>query len=66
LGGIGSLLGGVALWKIQKNGGTNRDRLIAIAGIIIGLLPIFSLCVMLTILAREIPRVAGLLSNLFR
>jgi lipopolysaccharide export LptBFGC system permease protein LptF len=66
LGVIGSLLGGVALWRIQKNGGTNRDRLFAIAGIIMGLLPIFSLCITLTILVREIPRVAGLLSNLFR
>lgn len=56
LGGIGILLGGVALWRIQKKGGTNRDRLFAIAGIVIGLLPIISLCATLTLLAREIPR----------
>jgi hypothetical protein len=59
LGMIGMMLGGVALWRINKKGGTNRDRFFALAGIGLGLLPIISLCVTLTFLAREIPRWAA-------
>jgi hypothetical protein len=59
LGVIGMVLGGVALWRINKKGGTNRDRFFAFGGISLGLLPVISLCVTLTFLAREIPRLAA-------
>jgi hypothetical protein len=59
LGVIGMVLGGVALWRINKKGGTNRDRFFAFAGIGLGLLPVISLCFTLTFLAREIPRWAA-------
>ena len=66
LGIIGLLLGVAALWGMQKKGGTNRDWFLAVGGIVIGFLPVVSLCITLTFIVREIPRVAGLLSNLFR
>jgi hypothetical protein len=62
---VGMLLGGVALWRINKKGGTNQDRFFAVAGIGLGLLPVISLCVTLTFLAREIPRLAASASREF-
>jgi len=62
LGILGFVLGGIALWKIQRYGGTNRDRLFAIGGVIMGIVPIISFCITTILLAREIPRWAALLS----
>jgi uncharacterized membrane protein len=63
LGGVGLVLGIIALRRIQKKGGTNRDRFIALAGIGLGILPVISFCITVTFLAREIPRLAVLLSE---
>ena len=62
LGILGFVLGGIALWKIQRYGGTNRDRLFAIGGVVMGIVPIISFCITTILLAREIPRWAALLS----
>jgi hypothetical protein len=62
LGILGFVLGGIALWRIQRYGGTNRDRLFAIGGVIMGIVPIISFCITTILLAREIPRWAALLS----
>jgi len=88
LGILGSVLGGIALWKINRSRGRNSDRLFAIGGIVMGVVPVISFCITLTIFVREIPRLitaasrvvtnvtsylsmeipklAALLSNLFR
>jgi len=63
MGGIGSILGVIALWRIQKKSGTNQDRLWAIAGIVIGILPIVSLCFTVFFIAREIPHGMAFLSE---
>jgi hypothetical protein len=63
LGILGSVLGGIALWRIQRNGGENRDRLFAIGGIVMGIVPFISFCITMTLLAREIPRLITLLST---
>jgi hypothetical protein len=63
LGILGSVLGGIALWRIQRNGRENRDRLFAIGGIVMGIVPFISFCIMMTLLAREIPRLITLLST---
>jgi hypothetical protein len=62
LGILGSILGGIALWRIQRNGGVNRDRLFAIGGILMGIVPIISFCTTTILLVREIPRWTALLS----
>jgi len=66
LGIVGLLLGLAALWRIRKKGGANRDRFLAFGGIVLGFLPVISLCITLTFLAHEFPRWVALLSNLFR
>jgi hypothetical protein len=63
LGILGFVLGGIALWRIQRFGGTNRDRLFAIGGILMGIVPIVSFCITTILLAREIPRWTGILSD---
>ena len=45
LGILGFVLGGIALWRIQRFGGMNRDRLFAIGGIVLGIVPIISFCI---------------------
>jgi hypothetical protein len=62
LGILGFVMGGFALWRIQQDGGTNRDRLFAIGGIVLGVVPIISFCITMILLAREIPRWTALLS----
>jgi uncharacterized membrane protein len=61
LGILGFVLGGIALYRIQRFGGVNRDRLLAIGGMILGIVPIISFCVTVFLLAREIPQWATLL-----
>jgi hypothetical protein len=63
LGLIGMLLGGLALGRIHKKGGTNRDRLFAIAGIALGVVPIISFCITITLFVREIPRLIDFASR---
>jgi hypothetical protein len=63
LGILGSVLGGIALWRIRRNGGENRDRLFAMGGIVMGIVPLISFCITVTLLAREIPRLITLLST---
>ena len=55
MGGVGAVMGVFALWRIHRNGGTNRDRFIALGGVVVGLLPIVSFCITVTLLARKIP-----------
>ena len=62
IGILGVGLGGMALWRIQRSSGTNRDRLFAVGGILMGIVPIISFCITTVLLAREIPRWAALLS----
>ena len=62
LGILGFVLGGIALWRIQRFGGTNRDRLFASGGVVLGIVPIISFCITTILLAREIPRWVALLS----
>jgi hypothetical protein len=62
LGILGCVLGGIALWRIQRFGGANRDRLLAIGGMVLGFVPIISFCITTILLAREIPRWLALLS----
>jgi hypothetical protein len=63
LGILGFVLGGIALWRIQRYGGTYRDRLFAIGGIVMGIIPIISFCITTILLVREIPRWIALLSE---
>jgi hypothetical protein len=63
LGIIGFVSGGIALWRIHRFGGTNRDRLFAIGGVALGVIPIVSFCITTILLAREIPHWVALLSS---
>mgnify|MGYP000542087181 CR=1 FL=1 len=55
MGGVGAVMGVVALWRIHRKGGTISDRFIALGGVVMGLLPIVSFCITVTLLARKIP-----------
>lgn len=59
---LGFVLGVIALWRIQRFGGVNRDRFFAIGGMTLGFVPIISFCVTAVFLAREIPQWIALLS----
>jgi hypothetical protein len=56
MGGVGTVVGIISLWRIRKKGGTDQDRFWATAGIVIGILPIISLCFTLFFIVQEIPR----------
>jgi hypothetical protein len=63
LGILGVFLGGIALWRMRRLGEVNRDHLFAFGGIIIGIVPLVSLCITAIILVREIPHWLDFLSN---
>ena len=63
MGGVGALVGIIALWMMRRKGGTNQYRFWAIAGIVIGILPIISLCFTIFFIAREIPHGVAFLSD---
>ena len=63
LGILAMILGVIALWSIRRHGGENRDRFFAIGGIVIGFVPIISLCITTVLIIREIPRWVEFLSG---